>query len=190
MKVLGIVGSLRKNSYNMMLFKNAQSLAPEYMKIELFERLGEFPLFNQDLESDLPEVVRDFKRRIREADALLFVTPEYNYSVPGVLKNAIDWASRPYNDNVFDGKVAGIMSASIGMIGGERAQLHLRQIFTFLNITAVNRPEVIITFASKRFDEKGVLLDDDAKKFIKEHLENLASLAKSLRKINSVVEES
>src|SRR4029078_4374862 len=100
--------------------------------------------FNQDTEKDMPTKIREFKSKIREADAILISTPEYNYSVPGVLKNAIDSASRPYGDNPFDGKPGAIMSASIGMLGGARAQYHLRQIFVFLNMHPINRPEIMV----------------------------------------------
>jgi len=103
----------------------------------------------------MPEKVREFKAKIRAADAILIATPEYNYSVPGVLKNAIDWASRPPGDNAFDGKPAAIMSASEGMLGGARAQYQLRHVFVFLNMHPINKPEVIVTFATERIDGKG-----------------------------------
>jgi chromate reductase len=126
--------------------------------------------------------VREFKAKIRLADAILIVTPEYNYSIPGVLKNAIDWASRPYPDNSFKDKPVALMSASTGMIGGERAQLHLRQCFVFLNMQAVNMPEVIVTFAPKKFDDKGRLIDEETKEHIKKLLENLVVLTIKLKK--------
>jgi chromate reductase len=184
-KVLGIVGSLRKNSYNKMLLRAAQKLAPKGMIIESVDLEG-FPPFNQDYEENPPQIVKEFKNKIRSSDALLIVTPEYNYSVPGVLKNAIDWASRPYYDNVFNGKPVGLMSASTGMIGGARAQYHLRQIFVFLNMYPVNRPEVIVTFAPKKFSPEGELIDEDARKFIIEHLNNLMKLTKVLKMFNSM----
>src|ERR671926_1453178 len=143
------------------------------MQLEIFDLEG-IPPFNQDIEQNMPEKVKDFKTKIMEADAILIATPEYNYSVPGVLKNAIDWASRPYGDNPFDGKPVGIMSASIGMLGGARAQYHLRQIFVFLNMYPINRPEVIVRFAQDRFDANGNLLDNDTKKFLGQLLQNLA----------------
>lgn len=111
------------------------------MRIEIIDIEG-VPLFNQDLEEKMSEKVKEFKAKIKAADAILIVTPEYNYSVPGVLKNAIDWASRPYGDNSFGGKPVAVMSASQGMLGGARAQYHLRQTFVSLNIHPVNRPEV------------------------------------------------
>lgn len=119
-KILGFAGSLRRDSYNRMALRVATGLVPDNAEIEIFDLEG-IPPFNQDLEEDLPEKVKEFKRKIREADAILIASPEYNYSVPGVLKNAIDWASRPYGDNALEGKPAAIMGASIGMSGTPRA---------------------------------------------------------------------
>jgi len=118
--VLGFAGSLKKDSYNKSILNAALELTPEKMKLEIFDLEG-IPPFNQDLETHPPVRVKEFKAKIRAADAILIVTPEYNYSIPGVLKNAIDWASRPYKDNVFYDKPVGIMSASTGMLGGARA---------------------------------------------------------------------
>jgi chromate reductase, NAD(P)H dehydrogenase (quinone) len=117
LKFLGFAGSLRLGSYNKALLRAATNLLPENATLEIFD-LNDIPPFNQDLEMDIPKEVTEFKSKIREADAILIATPEYNYSVPGVLKNAIDFASRPYGDNPFDGKPVAIMSASIGMLGG------------------------------------------------------------------------
>ena len=178
--VLGIAGSLRKGSYNKSLLRAAVGLVPQDMNLEIFDLEG-IPVFNQDTEQKMPEKVKEFKSKIKEADAMLIATPEYNYSVPGVLKNAIDWASRPYGDNPFDGKPVAIMSASIGMLGGARAQYHLRQIFVFLNMYPINRPEVIVPFAQDRFDAKGNLLDNDTKKFLGQLLQNLADWTRKLR---------
>ena len=114
--------------------------------------------------------------------AILIATPEYNYSVPGVLKNAIDCASRPYGDNPFNDKPVATMSASVGMLGGARAQYHLRQTFIFLNMYPINGPEVIVTFAQNKFDSNGKLTDEDTKRFLKQLLENLAIWTKRLRK--------
>ena len=160
LKVLGFAGSLRAGSYNRALLRGAANLLPQDMTLEIFE-IEDIPAFNQDLEGDIPKKVKEFKSKIREANAILIATPEYNYSVPGVLKNAIDWASRPYGDNPFDGKPVAIMSASVGMLGGSRAQYHLRQIFVFLNMYPVNGPEVIVPFAQDKFDATGKLIDDN-----------------------------
>lgn len=119
--ILGFAGSLRKGSFNKALLRAALELVPKDAKLEIFDLEGISP-FNQDLENKPPPKVKDFKAKIRAADAILIATPEYNYSVPGVLKNAIDWASRPYSDNAFEDKPVGVMSASGGMLGGARAQ--------------------------------------------------------------------
>src|SRR5512136_247011 len=141
LKFLGFVGSLRNSSYNRSLMRAAMQLLPEAVTMEVFE-IADIPPFNQDLERNPPEIVRQMKAKIRKADAILFVSPEYNYSIPGVLKNAIDWASRPIVDNAWEGKPVAVMGASIGSIGTARAQYHLRQTFVFLNMYPVNQPEV------------------------------------------------
>ncbi len=178
MKIFGLAGSLRKDSYNRAALRAAQQLAPEGVKIEIWDKLGELPLFNQDLEKTPPAVVTEMKAAIRATDAVLFVTPEYNYSVPGVFKNAIDWASRPYGDSAWSGKPVAIMSASGGVFGGARAQYHLRQMFVFLNMYTVNQPEVMIAKAQERFDAQGNLIDENSKKLIRQLLEELARLAR------------
>ena len=180
MKILGFAGSLRKGSYNKMALNAATKLAPDDVKIEVFD-LKDIPPFNQDLEQYPPERVREFKKKIREADAILIATPEYNYSIPGVLKNAIDWTSRPYGDNVFEGKPVAIMGASIGNIGTARAQYHLRQCFVFLDMYPINQPEVMIGFAQEKFDKNGNLTDEHAKDRIKELLQELVQWAKTLK---------
>ena len=171
-RILGIAGSLRHESYNRAALRAATQLMPEGASIEIFELEG-IPGFNQDEEQNPPAKVVELKRRIREADAILIVTPEYNYSVPGVLKNAIDWASRPYGDSAWNGKPAAIMGASIGAIGTARAQYHLRQMFVFLNMFPINQPEVMIGNASERFDAAGNLTDDTTKDFIRQLLQTL-----------------
>lgn len=179
-RILGFAGSLRKGSYNRALLRTALELIPADASLEIFELEG-IPPFNQDMEASMPERAKEFKTKIREADALLIATPEHNYSVPGVLKNAIDWASRPYGDNSFEGKPVAIMSASTGMLGGARAQYHLRQMFVFLGMYPINRPEVFITFASQKFDSEGRLLDDKARELIKESLESLVAWTRKLK---------
>jgi chromate reductase, NAD(P)H dehydrogenase (quinone) len=168
-RVLGFAGSLRRGSYNRMLLRNAVELAPDNIELEVFELDG-IPPFNQGFENDMPTRAKEFKSRVKAADAILIVTPEANYSVPGVLKNAIDWASRPYGDNSFKEKPAAIMSASISSIGGARAQYHLRQMMVFLEMHPVNRPEVMVPFAAKAFDPEGRLNDQKARDLVKELL--------------------
>jgi len=179
--ILGFAGSLRKNSYNKSILRAARELAPEDAKVEIFDLEG-IPPFNQDLETQMPEKVKEFKARIKAADAILIATPEYNYSVPGVLKNAIDWASRPYGDNSFHDKPVAVMSASIGMLGGARAQYHLRQTFVFLDMHPVNAPEVIVNFADEKIDEKGRVIDGETAEKIRKLLESLVAWTKRLRK--------
>jgi chromate reductase len=171
-RIVGIAGSLRRDSYNRATLRAATELVPEGATIETFE-LDDIPGFNQDDEQNPPAKVVELKRRVREADAILFVTPEYNYSVPGVLKNAIDWASRPYGDSAWNGKPAAIMGASVGAIGTARAQYHLRQMMVFLNMFPVNQPEVMIANASDRFDADGNLTHDATKQFIRQLLQSL-----------------
>ena len=170
--ILGIAGSLRKKSFNRWALRAAQEVAPPDAQIEIFELDG-IPPFNQDEEGNPPEKVVKFKERIRASDAILIVTPEYNYSIPGVLKNAIDWASRPYGDSAWDGKPVAVMGASIGSMGTSRAQYHLRQSFVFLNMHPVNQPEVMISNAASRFDEQGKLTDQDTRDRIRQLLEAL-----------------
>ena len=181
MKILGIAGSIREGSYNRAALRAAQSLAPEGVTIETFDIKG-LPGFSQDDETNPPAQVVELKQRIRDADAILLVTPEYNYSVPGVLKNAIDWASRPYGDSAWTRKPVAIMGASVGTQGTSRAQYHLRQMFVFLNMYAVNQPEVMISQAHKHFDAEGNLTDETAKKLIRQLLEELVLLTKQLAK--------
>ena len=172
-KILGFAGSLRSGSYNKALLRAAVDLLPKDVDLDIFDIDG-IPGFNQDIEAEMPVEVKEFKSKIRDADGILIATPEYNYSVPGVLKNAIDWASRPYGDNAFDGKPVAIMSASIGKFGGARAQYHLRQMFVFLNMHPVNGPEVMVTLAQDKFDADGKLVDEDTKKYVSQLLQNLA----------------
>jgi chromate reductase len=178
--ILGIAGSLRAASYNRAALRAAQHLAPEDAKVEIFE-LDEIPAFNQDDEQHPPAKVSELKARARAADAILFVTPEYNYSIPGVLKNAIDWASRPYGDSAWEGKPVAIMGASVGTIGTARAQYHLRQVFVFLNMYPINRPEVMIGNAAQRFDEQGNLTDQTTEELIRQLLKNLVDWARHLK---------
>ena len=149
--ILGFAGSLRKGSYNRSLLRAAPELVPKGANIEIFDLEG-IPPFNQDFENQPPEKVKEFKAKIRAADAILIATPEYNYSIPGVLKNAIDCASRPYGDNAWEGKPVAIMGASPGMLGTARAQYHLRQTFVFLNMCPLNRPEVMVPYANEKID--------------------------------------
>jgi chromate reductase, NAD(P)H dehydrogenase (quinone) len=167
--VLGIAGSLRQGSHNRAVLRAAQELAPEGMHIDSFD-IAPIPLYNEDVrQQGFPPAVEDLRARIKAADGLLLVSPEYNYSIPGVLKNAIDWASRP-PEQPFDGKPIGLMGASMGVMGAGRAQYHLRQCFVFLNGLVMNRPEVAIPAVHGKFDEAGKLVDQTTRDFIAAHL--------------------
>ncbi|HSI88551.1 MAG TPA: NAD(P)H-dependent oxidoreductase [Pyrinomonadaceae bacterium] len=178
-RVLGIAGSLRDGSFNRGTLRAAKELAPDGMEIEIFDLEG-IPGFNQDQEADPPERAAELKRRVREADAIIFVTPEYNYSISGVLKNAIDWASRPYGDSAWDGKPAAIMGASGGAVATARAQYDLRKMMVFLNMFPLNQPEVMIGNAGEKFDDKGDLTDDTTRDFIKKQLDALLKWTRRL----------
>jgi chromate reductase, NAD(P)H dehydrogenase (quinone) len=179
LKILGVVGSLRKGSYNLSAMRAAQKLVPPDVELEIFTLNG-IPPFSEDDEQNPPPIVTEFKKKIREADAILFSTPEYNYSIPGVLKNAIDWASRPYGQSAWTGKPVAVMGASAGNLGAARAQYHLRQTFVFLDIYAVNQPEVMIGSAYEKFDKEGNLGDEKAKELIAKLLQNLADWTRRL----------
>lgn len=174
LNILGIAGSLRKDSYNKALLRAAGELLPEGATLEVFDLEG-VPPFNQDLEKSPPERVRELKAKVRKADAILIATPEWNYSIPGVLKNAIDWASRPYGDNAFDDKPLGIMGASPSTLGTARAQYHLRQCCVFLNMHPLNKPEVMVATAHEKIDGNGRLTDEDTRKRVKDLLAALAA---------------
>jgi len=178
--ILGIPGSLRKASFNRHALVAAQALGPAGAALEIFELEG-IPPFNQDQEKQPPTRVTELKAKVRAADAILFATPEYNYSIPGVLKNAIDWASRPYGDNAWQGKPVAVMGASVGILGSARAQYHLRQCFVFLNMYPVNQPEVLIASAAQRFNERGELTDETSRELIRKLLAELVAWTKRLK---------
>jgi chromate reductase len=182
-EVLGIAGSLRRDSFNKALLRAAQQLAPPGMMINIYEDLGSIPPYNTDVEAEAyPEVAKELKRRIRAAEGILIVTPEYNYGLPGVLKNAIDWASRPYpGDSAWEGKPLAIMGASPGQSGTVRAQLQLRQTAIFLNMLPLNRPEVLVGRADTKFDASLNLTDEATRKFVQDELEAFAQWIARLR---------
>jgi chromate reductase, NAD(P)H dehydrogenase (quinone) len=164
-RILGIAGSLRAASFNRAALRAAQELLPPDATLEIFDLAG-IPPFSQDDERTLPARVAELKAKIREADAILIATPEYNYSIPGVLKNAIDWASRPHGDSAWAGKPVAIMGASVGASGTARAQYHLRQTFVYLDMHPLNRPEVMLSSAAQRFDEDGRLVDEPSRRLV------------------------
>lgn len=176
-KILGIVGSLRKDSYNRWALKAAQELLPSGAVLSLIDLHG-IPVFDQDNETPLPTTVLRLKNRILDADAIIIATPEYNYSIPGVLKNAIDAASRPYGQSAWAKKPAAILGASPGQFGTARAQYHLRQVLVSLDMPVVNQPEVMISNAPQRFDANGKLTDESTKSQIKKLLKELVQLVR------------
>ena len=180
-KILGIPGSLRQASFNRFALRAAQALVPPGASLDIFELEG-IPPYNQDHEKQPPARVVELKTRVRAADAILFSTPEYNYSMPGVLKNAIDWASRPYGDSAWNAKPVAIIGASPGMLGTARAQYHLRQTFIFLNMYPLNQPEVMIANAAERFDPAGQLTHEPTRELIRKQLRALVEWTRQLAK--------
>lgn len=173
-----IVGSLRKESFNRKMAKAMIALAPATLKLEIVE-IGQLPHFNQDFEADPPQEVKDFKGRIEQSDAVLFVTPEYNRSVPGVLKNAIDVASRPYGKSAWSGKPAAIFSLSPGAVGAFGANHHLRQSLVFLNMPTMAQPEAYVGGAAKMFTETGAIASDETREFVSKFLQAFAKWIES-----------
>lgn len=180
-KILGISGSLRAKSYNTAALKALHELLPP--GVSLIEAdISEIPLYSEDVrEQGWPPAVERLRKQIEQADAIIFSTPEYNYSVPGVLKNAIDWASRP-PQQPFAGKPAAIMGASPGAIGTARAQYHLRQIGVFLDLQFINKPEVMIGGAAERFDANGKLTHEATRDFLKTMVTALVERVQLLRR--------
>lgn len=168
-KIAVIVGSLRKESFNLKTAKALIALAPEPLSLEIINIAG-LPMFNEDLEATPPNEWIAFREKINAADGLLFLTPEYNRSVPGVLKNAIDVGSRPYGKNSWDGKPGAVVSVSIGNISGFGANHHLRQSLAFVNVPTMAQPEAYIGGAAALFDDNGNLTNDSTKKFLKRFL--------------------
>lgn len=165
-----LVGSLRKESYNLKMARALMAMAPETLSLELIS-IGDLPLYNADLESTPPELYKSFRDQIRNSDGVLFLTPEYNRSVPGVLKNAIDVGSRPYGKSAWEGKPGAVISVSQGSMGGFGANHHLRQSLVFLNVPAMQQPEAYIGNAKKLFNENGELVSDSTRAFMQKFLD-------------------
>lgn len=176
-----LVGSLRKGSYNRMMAKALASLAGSDLKLEIVE-IGDLPLYNEDLEADGPPASwTGFRKAVAAADAVLFVTPEYNRSVPAALKNAIDVGSRPYGHSAWNGKPGAIISVSPGAIGGFGANHHLRQSLVFLNVPAMTQPEAYIGGAAGLFDEAGNIANDGTRTFLEGFLKSFATWIDAVR---------
>src|SRR6266702_4134669 len=177
--VLGICGSLRKGSYNMAALRTAIALKPANMTVTVAD-ISQIPLYNEDVRQEgFPPPVETLRRQIAAADALLIACPEYNYSMTGVLKNAIDWTSRP-PDQPFAGKAVAMIGAAAGMAGSARAQYDLRRSCVFLDMHPLNKPEVLIGQAQTKFDAEGNLLDEVARGFIRDLMANLAGWARQI----------
>ncbi len=178
-KLVGICGSLRKESFNMAVLNTVSELLPKDVDFEILE-IGSIPLYNQDDEANMPAAVLSLKKSLEDADAILIATPEYNRSITGVLKNAIDWASRPYGNNSFDDKPVATVGATEGaVIGTAVAQYHLRQIFSFLNAHPVERPQIFIANAADKI-KRNVFVDEETRRLIKDLVEKLIAWAKRL----------
>lgn len=178
-RILGFAGSLRKDSLSKAVLKAAKELAPSSAEVEIFDLEG-LPLFNQDLEDPFPEKAREFKSRIETADAVLIVTPELNHSVSAVLKNAIEWGSRPDGKNSFANKPGAIMTVSgDSMLGGARAEMHLREICVDVNMHVLNRPRMYLSFGEQKVTD-GRLTDEKSRAKVKEVMEALAAWAAAL----------
>jgi chromate reductase len=174
--VVVLVGSLRKASFNRKVARAMREIAAGGpLALELVE-IGDLPLYNEDLEVDVPESWARFRDRVRRADAVLFVTPEYNRPVPGVLKNAIDVGSRPYGKSAFAKKPAGVVSVTQGALGGFGANHHLRQSLVFLDMPPLQQPEAYIGGAAKLFDEHGALVNDATRDLLKKYLHAFAGM--------------
>ncbi|NYZ15590.1 NAD(P)H-dependent oxidoreductase [Azospirillum sp. RWY-5-1] len=183
-RVLGISGSLRRGSYNTALLRAVQELAPAGMTVDIHD-IADVPLFNDDvLQAGFPPAADALRQAMRAADAVVFATPEYNRSIPGVLKNAIDWASRG-PDQPFDGKPVAIMGASRGLIGTALANHHLRQILVYLNAFMVNGPEVLVGGAPQKFDGDGRLTDEPTRQFVAAHLVRLEAMVRVSRELKA-----
>ena len=173
-KIAVVVGSLRSGSYSRMTAKALIELAPANLDCEIIE-IGTLPLYNQDLEDTPPQEWVEFRNQVRPAGGLLFVTPEFNRSVPGALKNAVDVGSRPYGHSVWNAKPGAVVSVSPGAIGGFGANHHLRQSLVFLNVPTMQQPEAYVGGASTLFDEQGKLINDDTRKFLQTFMERFAA---------------
>jgi len=185
--ILGLSGSTRKGSFNTALLHAAKEMLPENTTLEVTDPSG-LPLFSQDLERDLTVPIRTFKQKIREADAILFASPEHNYSVTAVMKNAIEWGNRPPTDRTWKGKPAGIISASSGPRGGVRSQMHLRQIMVDIDIYPINTPQLLVGDAETKFDRNLNLIDEQTRKILRDLLVSLADWTRRLRSTRQVPE--
>jgi chromate reductase len=186
MKILGICGSLRAGSFNRLALEAFASTMPAEIGFEAAS-IRDLPLYDQDVQAKgIPEAVTALADRIRAASAVVIASPEYNYSIPGPLKNAIDWVSR-VKDQPFAGKTVGLIGASMGAMGAVRAQLHLRHVLVFLDGRPINKPEVLISAAHLKFDAAGKLTDETTRTVLKAFADSLASAAAAARQASASV---
>lgn len=182
LNILAISGSLREGSFNKKLLMGAKELASESMAIEVVS-IDAVPLYNTDIEQkNFPSVVSDFKQRIKEADAILIATPEYNRSFSGVLKNFFDWTSRPYGDSAWEKKIVAVLGVSIASTGTAVAQYDVKKVLTYLNCYVMGQPELYVSFPQNKFDEEGNLKDDVTKKILGEFLKSFEDYIKELKR--------
>ena len=184
-KLVFVVGSLRQGSYNQILAKAAAKLFPDGFEIEFVE-IGDLPLFNQDKEKEANVAVQKFKQSIQKADAVVFFTPEYNRSVPGVLKNALDVGSRPYGESVWTGKPAVIGGVSTGSIGTAVAQSHLRSTLAFFNMPVMGQPELYFQYHDGMFDENHQIINEGTKKFVQNWVNSCVEWVRKMTTANSL----
>jgi chromate reductase len=172
-----VVGSLRRDSFNRQLAQALISLAPADFSVEFLD-IGTLPLYSQDYDADFPEVARQFKQKIEAADGLLFVTPEYNRSIPGVLKNALDWGSRPWGNNSWDGKPGAVIGTSLGATGTALSQQHLRNVLAYLDVATLGQPEMFIKHNAAAIDAGGNILNEDTRKFLQTFVDRYVAWVK------------
>src|SRR5438445_3421435 len=185
--ILGLSGSTRKGSFNTALLHASRELLPENTTLEIHDLSG-LPLFSKDIEHDLTPAIRMFKQKIREADTILFDSPEHNYSITAVMKNAIEWGNRPPGDRSWKGKPAGIISASSGPRGGVRSQMHLRQIMVDIDMYPINTPQLLVGDSEIKFDKNLKLTDEHARKILRDLLVSLVDWTRRLRSPRQISE--
>jgi chromate reductase len=178
-KIAVVVGSIRRDSFNKQLAHALISLAPQDFSFEFLD-IASLPLYSQDYDADFPEAARTLKQKISEADGLLFVTPEYNRSIPGVLKNALDWGSRPWGQSAWGNKPGALIGTSVGAIGTALAQAHLRNVLAYLDVPLMGQPEMFIKHDESRIDASGKIVNDDTRKFLQAFVDKYVAWVKRI----------
>jgi len=178
-KIAVVVGSIRRDSFNKQLAHALISLAPQDFSFEFLD-IASLPLYSQDYDADFPEAARTMKQKISEADGLLFVTPEYNRSIPGVLKNALDWGSRPWGQSAWANKPGALLGTSVGAIGTALAQAHLRNVLAYLDVPLMGQPEMFIKHDESRIDSNGKIVNEDTRKFLQAFVDKYVAWVKRI----------